>query len=353
MDKLTRTLFVASVATLLGTLGCEDTQRPDPPPPPPKIGIEEYRQNGDAKHKLESDEVYDVYLDSRGRLWFATDDGVSMRAGPTMTHFDPFDGIPNPLCRAIGELHGKIYVGTWGGGAAVFNDTTWTPLPVRNGTAPGLIDGKVSAIVSDGSSLWIGTVNGVSQYFDTPGLTESQRWVNQTPKMNPSRIVSRMLFQPGTSRGNEVWIATKDGGITVIRPTSSTRYTSTTTGLPQNDVNGIAYSEQDTLFWTGMATQCVASVDVDRAVWKHLTTVDGFESNLVTGVAVRSVSGNPEVWVAAQTGITLIKADGTVVNYIGGSGLPSTRLRNILTTSDGAVWGCFIGAGAGKITSPY
>ena len=165
LDKLTRTLFLASVAVILGSLGCSSTEAPPPPPAPPHIGFDRYWTGASPSFMLHSDEAYDVYYDSRGRLWFATDEGVSMRAGGTMTHFDQFDGIPNPLCRAIGELNGRIYVGTWGGGAAVFNDTTqeWIPLPVKDGTAPGLIHNKVSAIVSDGSSLWIGTVSGMSQ----------------------------------------------------------------------------------------------------------------------------------------------------------------------------------------------
>jgi ligand-binding sensor domain-containing protein len=157
-----------------------------------------------------------------------------------------------------------------------------------------------------------------------------------------------MIFVAGTSRGDEVWVASKDRGITVIRPTSWTRYRAGTTGLPQNDVNGLAYSAPDGLFWAGMATQCVASVDVDNSVWTHLTSVHGFESNLVSGVAVRDASGTDELWVGAQTGLSVRR--GTAVNnYIKGSGLPAERVRVLVSDKNGEIWACFIGAGAGRV----
>ncbi len=349
MNRLKLTICLALGYLVAATLGCEDTTQPTPPPDPPQISFERYSVGaGDAKHRLVDNEVYDVFVDSRKRIWFATDQGVCMRDSVNnIVVFDDFDGIPNRLCRAFAELNGRVYVGTWGNGAAVYNDTTWTALPVRNGSDPGLIDGKVSAAVSDGSTVWFGTADGVSQYRDTPGLTETQRWINHTSKMGTSRLVSRMLFQ--NTGGNQVWVATKDWGITVIRPSSSTRYTVATTDLPEDDVSGLAFSSADTTFWVGLATQCVASVDVGESVWTHFTDVNGFGSNLATGVAVRQ-KGGVELWLGVQTGLCLAK-NGKVTNYIAGSGLPAERVRNVVTDRNGDVWACFIGAGAAKITS--
>ena len=324
------------------------------------MSFEVFKEGGDAEHRLESNEVHDVFVDSQNRIWFSTDQGLSMKDGSNdVVWFDDFWGIPNRFCRVVRELNNKIYVGTWGGGAAVWSglvpidqtapvDTAWAPMSVDMAGDTGLVDTRVSAMVSDGTSLWIGTVNGVSEY--TPGLPDTLAWSNQTSKMTFSRAVSRMLFQPATSRGDEVWIATKDGGITVVRAASSTRYTAGTTSLPQNDVNGLAYSTLSGLFWTGMATQCVASADVDAAIWTHLTTVEGFASNLVTGLAAKDDGGVDELWVATQTGLSVMR-DGEIYNYIKGSGLPSERLRNVIIDRNGEIWACFINAGAGRVRS--
>jgi ligand-binding sensor domain-containing protein len=266
-------------------------------------------------------------------------------------------GLPNRLARAVGELNGRIYVGTWGGGAAVLDesDSTWTTLltDVRGDT--GLVDPRVSSIVtkvSADTTMWFGTVDGTSEYRDTPGLTDNQRWTNHTFKMGFSRVVSQLFFIPGTSRGDEVWIATKDGGISVVRSSSWTRYDARFTGLPQNDVNGLAYSAANDLVWSALATQCVASVDVDAKVWTHLTAVNGFASNLATGVAVRNVSGIEELWVGTQTGISVRRVPPSpreYINYIKGSGLPVERVRTLRLDRNGEIWACFIDGGAARV----
>ncbi|MCK4776386.1 MAG: hypothetical protein KAT30_16435, partial [Candidatus Krumholzibacteria bacterium] len=162
-----------------------------------------------------------------------------------------------------------------------------------------------------------------------------------------------MLFIPGTSRGDEVWIATKDGGITVSRASTWTRYDARFTGLPQNDVNGIAYSVANDLVWSALATQCVASVDVDASTWTRLTTVTGFASNLATGVAIRDVSGTEELWVGTQTGLSVRRVGETpeIINYIKGSGLPAERVRTLRADRNGEIWACFIDAGAARVVS--
>jgi len=366
LDRLIQKMVLAVTVVALSVVswGCEETTPPEPPPPPPQISFEVFSLTApDDAHRLPSNDVYDVFVDSQNRTWFAHDQGVSMTDGGSDIHTFGLlklngteSGLPNRLVRAVGELNGRIYVGTWGGGAAVLDesDSTWTTLLVDSRGDTGLVDMRVSAIVtkvSTETTLWFGTVNGSSEYRDTPGLTDDQRWVNQTFKMGFSRVVSQMLFIPGTSRGDEVWIATKDGGITVSRASTWTRYDSRSTGLPQNDVNGIAYSTTNDLVWAALATQCVASVDVDASTWTQLTTVAGFASNLATGVAVRDDGSTEELWVGTQTGLSVRRVGTTtkIINYIKGSGLPAERVRTLRADRNGEIWACFIDAGAALV----
>ena len=368
MDRFIQKMVLTVAATALGIVswGCEETTPPEPPPPPPQISFEVFNLTaGDDAHRLPDNQVYDVFVDSQDRVWFAHDQGVSVKQGANDIHTFGLlkpngteSGLPNRLVRAVGELNGRIYVGTWGGGAAVLDesDSTWTALLVDAAGDTGLVDPRVSAIVtkvSTDTTLWFGTVSGASEYRDTPGLTDRQRWTNQTSKMGFGRVVSQMYFVPGTSRGDEVWIATKDGGITVVRASNWTRYTAGTTGLPQDDVNGLAYSATNDLVWTALATQCVASVDVDASTWTHLTTVSGFASNLAAGVAIRDDSGTEELWVGTQTGLSVrrVGTTTTIINYIKGSGLPAERVRTLRADRNGEIWACFIDAGAARVVS--
>jgi len=344
-------VIAAAVSGVL-SVGCEEVTPPPKPTPPPPAGFELYSLAGDDQHRLKSNDVYHVFVDSSDRIWFSTDQGVSMRDGNAdMVNFDDFDGIPNRFCRSIGELNGRIYVGTWGGGAAVYDDTTWTPLPVDFSGDAGLVDLRVQSVISDGTSMWFGTINGLSRYLDGPGLTDDQRWSNHTNKMGSSRVISQLTFQAGTTRGDELWVSTKDGGITVIRNggTSWTRYTAGTTGLRENDVTGTAYSPTNDVFWVSAATTGASTVDVDAATWSYLSTTDGLASNLAMGVAVRDMNGTEEMWLATQTGLSLVQPT-KIVNYLKGSNLPSERLRCVTADKNGQIWACFIEEGVGRLT---
>ena len=343
-------MVLAVTLTVFGTLwGCEETTPPAPPPPPPQATFEVYNMTAtDSMFLLESNQVHDVFVDSSDRIWFSTDQGVSMKDGTNnIVTYDDFDGIPNRFCRAVGEFEGKIYVGTWGGGAAVFEDTIWVPLPVHFSGDTGLVDLRVAAIASDSTAIWFGTVNGLSR-FDPNRATNAQRWSNQTHKMGFSRVVSGMHFEAGTTRGNELWITTKDGGVTVIRPTITIRYTAGTTGLPENDLNGVAYSPTTGLFWVAGASTGFASVDVDSATWGGLGTLQGLASNLGTGVAIRDMGGTEEMWVSTQTGLSVV-IGSAVTNYIAGSGLPADRIRSVVADRNGEIWACFIDQGVGRV----
>jgi len=287
-------------------------------------------------------------VDSSDRVWFSTDQGVAMKDGANnIVTYDDFDGIPNRFCRAVGEFEGKIYVGTWGGGAAVFEDTVWVPLPIHFTGDTGLVDLRVAAIEADSVAIWFGTVNGLSR-FDPNRATNRQRWSNQTNKLGFSRVISGMHFEEGTSRGNELWITTKDGGVTVIRPSSTTRYTAGTTGLLENDLNGVTYSPTTGLFWLAGASSGFPSVDVDQAIWGVMGTLHGLASNLGTGVTIRDENGTEEMWVSTQTGMSVVRGSA-INNYIAGSGLPADRVRTIVADRNGEIWACFINQGAGRV----
>ena len=76
---------------------------------------------------MPSDDVHDVFVDSKNRLWLATEQGVVMYANSQADGFDFEDaewftdrnGIPNLRCRVVSELNDKIFVGTWGGGLGI------------------------------------------------------------------------------------------------------------------------------------------------------------------------------------------------------------------------------------------
>jgi ligand-binding sensor domain-containing protein/histone H3/H4 len=112
---------------------------------------------------LISDKVQDLLADSRGRLWLATEEGVSMLENGTWQNFTVADGLAGPDVNAISEgQDGSLWFAIWGAGAARLKDGVWTTFTPRDGLlAPGL-----DAVWADPSSarVWFGTVSGLSQF---------------------------------------------------------------------------------------------------------------------------------------------------------------------------------------------
>ena len=74
-------------------------------------------------HGLPSSEVYTVFEDKDGFLWFGTDNGVARFDGYEFTIFDADDGLADPVVFTILEdAEGKLWVSTYSGRVYYFED---------------------------------------------------------------------------------------------------------------------------------------------------------------------------------------------------------------------------------------
>lgn len=65
---------------------------------------------------LPSNTVYNVYKDSQGLLWFATDKGIASYNGKTFTRYNTFSGLPdNEIFFFLQDLNGRIWMGSFSG----------------------------------------------------------------------------------------------------------------------------------------------------------------------------------------------------------------------------------------------
>jgi len=211
--SLKRTLAVAAVAILMVPIvACEDVTKPPPPEPDPQIHItRHFTKTTDAKGNqtgLQSNDVYTLHVAQNGALWIGNQAGVAVYNDPTSTirdaAYDQNNGLPNPKVRAVVELDGKAYVGTWGGGLGVFDGAAWTTLR----TSDGLVNDLVSDMKVDDGKLYIATTGGVSSYNPA-----TNNWARFT--RNPADSVVGDLLDAyvsameiaNTPRGKEFWYA--------------------------------------------------------------------------------------------------------------------------------------------------
>lgn len=105
--------------------------------------------------------VYDIFRDDQNRLWCGTDQGVYRYDG-TWSQFTPDNsGLPDTTIYSITSHSGTLYMGTFGGGIAVFDGTLWETITRENS---GLASNHIYALdFDDKGDLWCGTANGISR----------------------------------------------------------------------------------------------------------------------------------------------------------------------------------------------
>jgi ligand-binding sensor domain-containing protein len=115
--------------------------------------------------------------------------------------------------------------------------------------------------------------------------------------------------------------------------------------LPEPDVNDIMYDPDSDLFWVALATEGLATVDLEASKWTFYTTSNGLPSNYVYSIA--KVDGT--IWVATQNGIARQRAGGSWQGYDSGGGLKADRVRRLYADIPTRIWLSYVQAGAGVV----
>ena len=157
--------------------------------------------------------VYYIYQDSKGFMWFGTEDGLNKYDGQTITVYgattDQYNILANKWVELVYEdKSGVIWVGSRGG-LTKYNPRQGVFSPLRHDPEDisSLSNDTISAIEADLSNeLWVGTFQG---------LNRVDRFTNSVERIEPedpalqgltSRITAFLQDESGA-----FWIATCEG----------------------------------------------------------------------------------------------------------------------------------------------
>lgn len=113
---------------------------------------------------LASNGVSDLLQDSRGFLWIGTANGLTKYDGYSFTNFDRRHGLPTTDITCLLERRenaGHLWVGTSGGGLAVFDGDGFRHVSVGPWGHPNIISSLAEA---PSGTLWIATFGGLFRY---------------------------------------------------------------------------------------------------------------------------------------------------------------------------------------------
>ncbi len=162
--------------------------------------------------------IYCILQDSRGLMWFGTEDGLNKYDGYTFTVYkrdpqDPHSLSANTIRAIYEDALGMLWIGTDGGGLNRFDRATeqFTRYQRDPGDPNSLSHNTVTAVYEDSTrALWVGTDGGGLDQFNR--TTEQFSHYRHNP--NDSRSLSSdaitWILEDSAQR---LWIATRGGGL--------------------------------------------------------------------------------------------------------------------------------------------
>lgn len=265
---------------------------------------------------LMRDLVTRIRQDSRGFLWFCTEEGLSRFDGVAITNYTTADGLPHSAVNDFLEsADGTIYIAT-NGGVARLNP-----------------HGKRSA-------------------------ADDPLFIRISP-VNPKSAAIQVLFE---DREKRIWVGTSDGLYRLIKNGESTVLEPVPLGNPLPGFGGaILEPSPDAVFvdalvddqrgnlWVGTFGSGLFKIADDGSIRQYRAGPGGFGDNKITAL----MSDNDgRIWVGMRSdeegGVCWVEPDHGEQPvsrcFSEKDGLGSNRVRDIRQMSDGSVW---IGMAAG------
>ena len=273
--------------------------------------------------------VNDVFQSRDGKIWYATDKGVSIYDSQTHSwHHGLYNKVALTICQTV---DGRILVGTYGNGVYQVNSdgTSMPAYSVRNGKLKS--DYVFSLFADSEGNLWIGCLDGDMACF--PSGKNISRGVEKAAFYLPVNEVQcitesedKRSIAVGTSHG--CYLIDKQNPMHLRRFFYPEQY-------PDKDINLFVNSmvyQNSRHVWIGTDGGGLYDYDLTTNKLRNYTTRESLPSNTVSGL----IKGkNGKLWLSTDKGLAFIY-QGKVVNLNFFKGLEREYNRmSVARTSDG------------------
>jgi diguanylate cyclase (GGDEF)-like protein len=170
----------------------------------------------DLDDGLSQSNVFSIFQDSRGLMWFGTESGLNRYDGYDFQVFKRQRGNPAALGSdyiydIAEDANGNLWIASSGGGLARMNRDTGTFTSYRHDPADGKsVSSNVirKFFIDNDGSIWLGTLGaGVDQFNPAQGVT---RHFDFADAENPGKEINE-IFAFHRAAGGVLWIGTNNG----------------------------------------------------------------------------------------------------------------------------------------------
>ncbi|MBK9388842.1 MAG: hypothetical protein IPN68_01155 [Bacteroidetes bacterium] len=270
---------------------------------------------------LRHDQVRGMVQDRTGKIWLATDDGLTAYDGKYFSHYTKDQGLTNNLILSVFiDKKENIWIGTFGGGVQKYDGKYLYTFNNSN----GLISNVVNCIYEDtNGNMWFGTAGGVSVY---DGINITNYSVNEGLSQN---YIRRIL----QDNSGKIWISTNAAGVSVFDGISFSNY-SEKEGLLQNNVNYL-FKDKAGNIWLGTARHTLMKFNGSDFI-----SFPGYKSSGSGADFIRTIiqDNNGNLWIGTEQGGLSLFNEKTFINYSDKDGLTSNMIRCSLLDMNGNLW---------------
>ena len=255
------------------------------------------------QNSLANNNINGIEEDHSGKLWFATDNGISILNEKTNTWHHALKGtVVVTLCRA---QSGNIWAGTYGDGVYLL-DQKGTPLQHLTQQKEELTTNYIFSIRQDpDGDIWVGGHNGWLMLLNKEGIhkqTYDIMWIHSIEIIAP----------------NQVGVATVNGFYMVNKATNTLkRYASFPEFQNQNAsayIISMLFNENQNV-WLGTEGGGLNLYNLKTGKTKTFTTVDGLPSDDIYSLQKDTLG---RLWMSTAKGLSLMENnDISNLNYLG------------------------------------
>ena len=275
--------------------------------------------------------VNDVFQSRDGKIWYATDKGVSVYDAQTrLWHHGLYNKVALTICQTV---DGRILVGTYGNGVYQVHADGTSMLAYSVETGMLKSDYVFSLFTDSDGNIWVGCLDGdmacfPSDKYNLNGTGKSVFYLPVNEVQCITESLDKRFIAVGTSHGG--YLIDKREPLHPRRFFYSEQY-------PEKDinlfVNSMAFQDSRHI-WIGTDGGGLYDYDLLAKKFKRYTNQDALPSNTVYGL-IKGINGN--LWISTDKGLAFMK-QGKIVNLNIFKGMEREYNRmSVACTTDGRV----------------
>lgn len=297
--------------------------------------------------KLTQQSVGQTFQDSRGMVWFVTQEGLNRYIGYELENYrhDPSDAGSLPatiVTRLTEDKQGRLWLSTLGGGLGRYNSTSndFFSIPANPNDHNTPYSNDIFTVYTDSSGkLWLGYLNALSSFDPTTG--DFHHYVSGSDGIP---FLGEVLGFTESHDGR-IWAATQSAGLLEIYPGRGIVRTHSHNAADSNSiVAGRLYhllTDSDGNIWVSSEKNGVSRYDPRRNVFTTFTkepeNLHSLSSNRTTDVFEDSEG---DIWIATNEGLNLFRKETqSFIRYAThNTDLPEDGTISIYQTREGMYW---------------